>query len=229
MGHVSPPRISLRAGRSRRYCSRAQTHIPLEVAGPEVLASVGRPKCGDRHLLFFSLSSRVPSLLPMLRYFVLKISAGIEYPGEIRWPLAFCLFLAWVIVYASLAKGIKTSGKVRMGIYRGKENSQTTQEWWLCRTSGKRIGRFGHQSWLHPAPAVARGQATLLPSVNGVKAPSRQGCVKDSVRQTYMEPSRCDQHCLEFLSIPTRGCLSFCTLSHPDIKLCNLCCWLHAS
>ncbi|EHA99485.1 Sodium- and chloride-dependent glycine transporter 2 [Heterocephalus glaber] len=51
------------------------------------------------------------------KYFVLKISAGIEYPGEIRWPLAFCLFLAWVIVYASLAKGIKTSGKVRTWIY----------------------------------------------------------------------------------------------------------------
>lgn len=47
-----------------------------------------------------------------LRYHALKISAGIEYPGEIRWPLALSLFLAWVIVYASLAKGIKTSGKV---------------------------------------------------------------------------------------------------------------------
>nr|XP_020638537.1 sodium- and chloride-dependent glycine transporter 2 [Pogona vitticeps] len=46
------------------------------------------------------------------KYHVLKISAGIEYPGEIRWPLALSLFLAWVIVYASLAKGIKTSGKV---------------------------------------------------------------------------------------------------------------------
>ncbi|XP_070791442.1 sodium- and chloride-dependent glycine transporter 2 [Pituophis catenifer annectens] len=46
------------------------------------------------------------------KYFVLKISAGIEYPGEIRWPLALSLFLAWAIVYASLAKGIKTSGKV---------------------------------------------------------------------------------------------------------------------
>lgn len=44
---------------------------------------------------------------------MLKISAGIEYPGEIRWPLALSLFLAWAIVYASLAKGIKTSGKVR--------------------------------------------------------------------------------------------------------------------
>uniref|UniRef100_H3AZL2 Transporter n=2 Tax=Latimeria chalumnae TaxID=7897 RepID=H3AZL2_LATCH len=46
------------------------------------------------------------------KYFVLKISAGIEYPGQIRWQLAVALFLAWVIVYASLAKGIKTSGKV---------------------------------------------------------------------------------------------------------------------
>ncbi|XP_048340061.1 sodium- and chloride-dependent glycine transporter 2 isoform X2 [Sphaerodactylus townsendi] len=46
------------------------------------------------------------------KYFALKISAGIEYPGEIRWPLVFTLFLAWAIVYASLAKGIKSSGKV---------------------------------------------------------------------------------------------------------------------
>ncbi|XP_068115984.1 sodium- and chloride-dependent glycine transporter 2 [Hyperolius riggenbachi] len=46
------------------------------------------------------------------KYNMLKISNGIEYPGELRWPLVFALFLAWVIVYASLAKGIKTSGKV---------------------------------------------------------------------------------------------------------------------
>lgn len=47
------------------------------------------------------------------RYNVLHISKGIEYPGDIRWPLAACLLLAWLIVYASLAKGIKSSGKVR--------------------------------------------------------------------------------------------------------------------
>ncbi|XP_037401040.1 sodium- and chloride-dependent glycine transporter 2 [Pygocentrus nattereri] len=46
------------------------------------------------------------------KYNVLHISKGIEYPGDIRWPLAACLFLAWLIVYASLAKGIKSSGKV---------------------------------------------------------------------------------------------------------------------
>ncbi|XP_071771487.1 sodium- and chloride-dependent glycine transporter 2 [Centroberyx gerrardi] len=46
------------------------------------------------------------------KYNVLHISKGIEFPGDIRWPLAGCLFLAWIIVYASLAKGIKSSGKV---------------------------------------------------------------------------------------------------------------------
>ncbi|KAF1640125.1 Sodium- and chloride-dependent glycine transporter 2, partial [Eudyptes chrysocome] len=58
------------------------------------------PDCKDKNKLLLG------------KYFVLKISAGIEYPGEIRWPLALSLFLAWVIVYASLAKGIKSSGKV---------------------------------------------------------------------------------------------------------------------
>ncbi|TNM90769.1 hypothetical protein fugu_003058 [Takifugu bimaculatus] len=45
------------------------------------------------------------------KYNVLHISKGIEFPGDIRWPLAGCLLLAWFIVYASLAKGIKSSGK----------------------------------------------------------------------------------------------------------------------
>lgn len=60
----------------------------------------------------------------ILRYHALKISAGIEYPGEIRWPLAFSLFVAWAIVYASLAKGIKTSGKVSLLLELVK-----TQDW----------------------------------------------------------------------------------------------------
>uniref|UniRef100_A0A6Q2XXY9 Transporter n=1 Tax=Esox lucius TaxID=8010 RepID=A0A6Q2XXY9_ESOLU len=58
-----------------------------------------------------NLSFTLP-LLSLHRYNVLHISKGIEYPGDIRWPLAGCLFLAWLIVYLSLAKGIKSSGKV---------------------------------------------------------------------------------------------------------------------
>ena len=33
--------------------------------------------------------------------------------GEIKWDLALCLLLSWIIVFACLAKGIKSSGKVR--------------------------------------------------------------------------------------------------------------------
>ncbi|KFM07159.1 Sodium- and chloride-dependent glycine transporter 2, partial [Nipponia nippon] len=70
------------------------------------------PDCKDKNKLLLGNKTFVSGSEEYFKYFVLKISAGIEYPGEIRWPLALSLFLAWVIVYASLAKGIKSSGKV---------------------------------------------------------------------------------------------------------------------
>ncbi|KAG6457429.1 hypothetical protein O3G_MSEX010306 [Manduca sexta] len=44
---------------------------------------------------------------------VLNMSAGIEYPGGMRWELAACLVCAWVLVYFALWKSIKSSAKVR--------------------------------------------------------------------------------------------------------------------
>ena len=32
---------------------------------------------------------------------------------EIRWQLALCLLLAWIVIFLCLSKGIKSSGKVR--------------------------------------------------------------------------------------------------------------------
>ena len=32
--------------------------------------------------------------------------------GEIKWDLSLCLLLSWIIVFACLSKGIKSSGKV---------------------------------------------------------------------------------------------------------------------
>ncbi|EDV20631.1 uncharacterized protein TRIADDRAFT_50950 [Trichoplax adhaerens] len=43
---------------------------------------------------------------------VLKISSGIGQPGEVRWHLALCLLLAWIVIYFCIFKGIKSSGKV---------------------------------------------------------------------------------------------------------------------
>nr|KAG5686855.1 hypothetical protein BaRGS_003545 [Batillaria attramentaria] len=42
---------------------------------------------------------------------VLDITGGVYHMGELRWQLALCLLLAWVLVCICLAKGIKTSGK----------------------------------------------------------------------------------------------------------------------
>ncbi|XP_078682720.1 sodium-dependent proline transporter-like isoform X1 [Branchiostoma floridae x Branchiostoma belcheri] len=43
---------------------------------------------------------------------VLHLSKGIDQMGTVRWDLALCLLLAWVIVGACLIKGVKSSGKV---------------------------------------------------------------------------------------------------------------------
>ena len=45
---------------------------------------------------------------------VLKISDGIDSPGNIKWDLCLCLLLAWIIVFACISKGVKTSGKVTL-------------------------------------------------------------------------------------------------------------------
>ncbi|KAI3385618.1 hypothetical protein SNEBB_008572 [Seison nebaliae] len=44
--------------------------------------------------------------------FVLRISDGIESPGSLRWPIVFCLFIAWLFVFIALSKGVQSLGKV---------------------------------------------------------------------------------------------------------------------
>ncbi|XP_064614464.1 sodium- and chloride-dependent GABA transporter 2-like [Liolophura sinensis] len=43
---------------------------------------------------------------------VLKLSADIGQPGPVKWDLALCLLLAWIIIYFCIWKGIKLSGKI---------------------------------------------------------------------------------------------------------------------
>lgn len=42
-------------------------------------------------------------------------SSGLKNVGGVRWQLMLCLFLIFTIVYFSLWKGVKTSGKVKHG------------------------------------------------------------------------------------------------------------------
>ncbi|GBL90459.1 Sodium- and chloride-dependent glycine transporter 1 [Araneus ventricosus] len=43
---------------------------------------------------------------------VLKQSAGIENVGGFQWPLVLSLFIAWILVFLCMMRGIKSSGKV---------------------------------------------------------------------------------------------------------------------
>ncbi|XP_050032229.1 sodium- and chloride-dependent glycine transporter 2-like [Dermacentor andersoni] len=59
-----------------------------------------------------NLNVTKPSSQVYWERYVLEISDGLEDLGGIKWDLALCLLLSWIIVVACLVKGIKTSGKV---------------------------------------------------------------------------------------------------------------------
>lgn len=47
-----------------------------------------------------------------LRRRTLKITEGLHNLGTVRWELALCLLLAWIICYFCIWKGVKSTGKV---------------------------------------------------------------------------------------------------------------------
>ncbi|XP_060925138.1 sodium- and chloride-dependent GABA transporter 2-like [Limanda limanda] len=51
------------------------------------------------------------SVLEFWQRRVLSISTGIEALGNIRWDLALCLLLAWIICYFCVWKGVRSTGK----------------------------------------------------------------------------------------------------------------------
>lgn len=55
--------------------------------------------------------------LSCFRHYVLGQSSGIEETGGVRWSLALCLVLAWIIVFLCLSKGVQSSGKVRTNLF----------------------------------------------------------------------------------------------------------------
>uniref|UniRef100_H2ZGX1 Transporter n=1 Tax=Ciona savignyi TaxID=51511 RepID=H2ZGX1_CIOSA len=62
----------------------------------------------------FKLFAKYLLKFPLNSYRVLRIdqSSGIGDPGIVLWDLVLCLLLAWIIVFACLCKGVKSTGKV---------------------------------------------------------------------------------------------------------------------
>lgn len=42
------------------------------------------------------------------------MTEGIEHSGYVKWDLALCLLLAWLMVYFCIWKGVKLTGKVSL-------------------------------------------------------------------------------------------------------------------
>uniref|UniRef100_A0A8C3F9Q2 Transporter n=1 Tax=Chrysemys picta bellii TaxID=8478 RepID=A0A8C3F9Q2_CHRPI len=56
----------------------------------------------------------LPGLSPSSRTALLGVthSSGLHDPGPVRWPLAICLLVAWIVIFLCMLKGIRSSGKV---------------------------------------------------------------------------------------------------------------------
>lgn len=50
---------------------------------------------------------------PLPRRRVLKLTGSAAELGSVRWELALCLLLSWVVCYFCVWKGVKSTGKVR--------------------------------------------------------------------------------------------------------------------
>ena len=61
------------------------------------------------------------TLLLYFRRSVLGQAESMGEPGEVgtvKWDLALCLVLSWLVVFACLCKGVKSSGKVSVQLWQ---------------------------------------------------------------------------------------------------------------
>ncbi|KAM4613754.1 sodium- and chloride-dependent GABA transporter 2-like [Polymixia lowei] len=68
--------------------------------------------CFEHHQNRSSSDHSTSSVTEFWERRILGLSNGIEEIGNIRWDLALCLLLAWIICYFCVWKGVKSTGKV---------------------------------------------------------------------------------------------------------------------
>uniref|UniRef100_A0A8C8GPQ2 Uncharacterized protein n=1 Tax=Oncorhynchus tshawytscha TaxID=74940 RepID=A0A8C8GPQ2_ONCTS len=60
----------------------------------------------------YSHGNTTSSVIEFWERRILGLSGGIEEIGSVRWDLALCLLLSWIICYFCVWKGVKSTGKV---------------------------------------------------------------------------------------------------------------------
>ncbi|XP_078494683.1 sodium- and chloride-dependent creatine transporter 1 [Ciona intestinalis] len=60
----------------------------------------------------FNLTSLSSPVIEFWEREVLKITSDITETGSIRWELAICLLIAWVLCYVCICKGVRATGKI---------------------------------------------------------------------------------------------------------------------
>ncbi|GFX40503.1 sodium- and chloride-dependent glycine transporter 2 [Trichonephila clavipes] len=68
---------------------------------------------GNSSLKVLLETSKMTSSEEFWLFKVLQQSAGIESVGTFQWPLVLTLFIAWILIFICVMRGIKSSGKVR--------------------------------------------------------------------------------------------------------------------
>lgn len=61
---------------------------------------------------------------PSPRNKVLRLSKGLEVPGDLNWEVTLCLLACWVLVYFCVWKGVKSTGKVQLEARRAGDGSR---------------------------------------------------------------------------------------------------------
>ncbi|XP_075043327.1 sodium- and chloride-dependent neutral and basic amino acid transporter B(0+)-like [Mixophyes fleayi] len=96
-------------------CSKTQQGV-CNVSLTNNIVAVNLTWVNENNLTCMANSTALVEMdLPSKQYWekvTLRRSSGIDETGDVVWYLALCLLLAWIIVAASLFKGIKSSGKV---------------------------------------------------------------------------------------------------------------------
>ncbi|XP_056130731.1 sodium- and chloride-dependent creatine transporter 1 [Lampris incognitus] len=109
----------------RRAChNRSATQLPLPLstadpsapsAPPHFLSSSPVNQSTAQLLLNSSCMEAEGLRSPVIEFWerkVLRLSGGLDEPGDISYQMVLCLIVTWVIVYFCIWKGVKSTGKV---------------------------------------------------------------------------------------------------------------------